>query len=78
MTNTTPDLTIPGPALAELRVQLDALNKVLAELAGRVTDPESETAGLLRVALDNAQEIAETLEGVPGNREEAGKTHAVE
>jgi len=28
MTNTTPDLTIPGPTLAELRVRMDTLNKV--------------------------------------------------
>ena len=78
MTDTTPDLTIPGPAVVELRVRLKALNKILAELVGRSAPAASEVAGLLRVALDHALAIAETLEGVPGNREEAGKTHAVE
>ena len=36
MTHPTPSLTIPGPAVAELRVRVDVLNKVLAELVGRV------------------------------------------
>jgi hypothetical protein len=36
VTHPTPSLTIPGPAVAELRVRVDVLNKVLAELVGRV------------------------------------------
>jgi hypothetical protein len=35
MTDTTPDLTLLGPAFTELRVRVNILNKVLAELVGR-------------------------------------------
>jgi hypothetical protein len=35
MTATTPDLTIPGPTVAEQRVSVDVLNKVLDEIVGR-------------------------------------------
>ena len=58
MTDTAPDLTIPGPTVAELRVRVDILNKVLAELVGRTAPAESETAGLLRVAWEHGQSIA--------------------
>ena len=34
MTNTTPHLTIPCPAAAELRVRVDILKKVLTWLVG--------------------------------------------
>ncbi len=34
MTDTRPDLTIPGPTVAELRVRVDILNKVLADPRG--------------------------------------------
>ena len=44
-TDTTPDLTIPCPAVAELRVRVDMLNKVLAELVGRTALADSEMAG---------------------------------
>ncbi len=63
MTDTTPNLTIPGPAVAELRVRVDPLNKVLAELVGRITSPDSETAGVLRVAWEHGQAVAETVGG---------------
>jgi len=61
MTDTTPSLTITGPAVTELRVRVDVLNKVLTELVGRTTRPDSEEAGLLRVARDHAQAIKEAL-----------------
>jgi len=61
MTDTTPDLTIPGLTVAELRVRLDVLNKVLAELVGRIAPAESELAGLLRIAWEHARAIKETL-----------------
>ena len=61
MTDRTPDLAIPGLNVAELRVRLDVLNKILTDLVGRTTRPDSEEAGLLRIALDHAQAIAETL-----------------
>ena len=61
MTDATPDLTLPGPAVAELPVRVDILNKVLAELVGRITPGGSETAGLLRVALEHGQTIADAL-----------------
>ena len=61
MTDRTPDLTIPGLTVAELRVRLDVLNKVLSELVGRITRPDSEKAGRLRIALEHGQAIAETL-----------------
>jgi len=64
MTDRTPDLTIPGLTVAELRVRLDVLNKVLTELVGRTTRPDSEKAGLLQIALEHAQAIAETV-GTP-------------
>jgi hypothetical protein len=38
-TQTTTDLTIPGPAIVELRFRLDALNKILADLVGRIRNP---------------------------------------
>ena len=63
MTDTTPNLTIPGPAVAERRVRVDVLNKVLTELVSRIRKPESESAGLLWIALENGQAIAETIEG---------------
>ena len=65
MTDRTPDLTIPGLTVAELRVRLDVLNKVLTELVGRTNRPDSEEAGLLRIALEHAQAIAEIV-GTPG------------
>ncbi len=34
MTETTPDLTLPGPEVAELRVRMDVLNNVLADPKG--------------------------------------------
>ena len=61
MTDRTPDLTIPGLTVAELRVRLDVLNKVLTELVSRTVRSESEEAGLLRIALDHARAIEETL-----------------
>ena len=64
MTDRTPDLTIPGLTVAELRVRLDVLNKVLTELVGRTARSESEEAGLLRIALEHAQAIEETV-GTP-------------
>ena len=38
-TQTTTDLTIPGPAIVELRFRLDTLNKILADLVGRIRNP---------------------------------------
>ena len=35
----TPDLNLPGPAIVELRFRLDALNKILADLVGRIRNP---------------------------------------
>jgi len=64
MTDRTPDLTIPGLTVAELRVRLDVLNKVPTELVGRTTRLDSEETGLLRIALEHAQAIAETV-GTP-------------
>ena len=64
MTDRTPDLTIPGLTVAELRVRLDVLNKVLTELESRTVRADSEEAGLLRIALEHAQAIAETA-GTP-------------
>jgi len=66
MPDTTPDLTIPGPTVAVLRVRVDILNKVLADLVGCTAPAESETAGLLRLAWEHGQAIAETLEGAAG------------
>jgi hypothetical protein len=60
---TTPDLTLSGPTVAELRVRVDVLNKVLSELVGRTAPADSDLAGLLRVALDHARAIAEVIEG---------------
>ena len=60
MTDRTPDLTIPGLTVAELRVRLDVVNNILTELVGRTVPVESEEAGLLRIALEHAQAIAET------------------
>jgi hypothetical protein len=65
MTDRTPDLTIPGLTVAELRVRLDVLNKVLTELVGRITPADSEEAGLLWIAMEHVQAIAETV-GTPG------------
>ena len=65
MTDRTPDLTIPGLTVAELRVRLDVLNKVLTELVSRTARADSEEAGLLRIALEHGQAIAETV-GTPG------------
>ena len=64
MTDRTPDLNIPGITVAELRVRLDVLKKVLIELVGRTVPAESEEAGLLRIAVEHAQAIAETV-GIP-------------
>ncbi len=64
MTDRTPDLTIPGLTVAELRVRLDVLNKVLIELISRTVRADSEEAGLLRIALEHARAIAETV-GTP-------------
>lgn len=50
MTDRTPDLTIPGLTVAELRVRLDVLNKVLTELVGRTAPADSEIAGKVRLA----------------------------
>ena len=36
MTDTTPDLTIPGLAVIDLRVRVDNINKILTELVGRI------------------------------------------
>jgi hypothetical protein len=66
MTDRTPDLTLPGLTVAELRVRLDVLNKVLTELVSCNARAESEEAGLLRIALENGQAIAETVEGAVG------------
>ena len=68
MTDRTPDLTIPGLTVAELRVRLDVLNKVLTELVGRTTRPDSEEAGLLRIALEHAQAIVKIIEGARGDQ----------
>ena len=57
------DLTIPASAVVELRVRLDNLNKILSELVSRIRHPESESAGLLRIALENGQAIAGAIEG---------------
>jgi hypothetical protein len=64
MTDRTPDLTISGLTVAELRVRLDVLNKVLTELVSRTVRADSEEAGLLRIALEHARAIAETV-GTP-------------
>ncbi len=50
----------------DLRTRVTVLNKLLTELVRRIRHPESETAGLLRIALENDQAIAETIEGVAG------------
>ena len=63
MTDRTPDLTIPGLTVAELRVRVDVLNKVLTELVGRTVRADSEEAGLLQIALEHGRAIAETIEG---------------
>jgi len=47
-------------------VRVDILNKVLADLVGRTAPAKSETAGLLRLAWEHGQAIAETLEGEAG------------
>ena len=65
MPDKTPQITITGPAVTELRVRLDVLNKVLTELVDRTVRADSEEAGLLRIALEHAQAIAETV-GTPG------------
>ena len=44
MTDTIPDLTIPGHSVAELRVRVDVLNKVLADLVDRTVPADSESA----------------------------------
>ena len=64
MADTKPDLTLPGLTVAELRVRLDVLNKILTELVDRITPADSEEAGLLRIALEHAQAIEETV-GTP-------------
>ena len=61
MTDRTPGLTIPGPTVAELRVRLDVLNRVLTELVDRTVPVDSEEAGLLRIALEHVQVIAEIV-----------------
>ena len=63
MTDKTPDLTIPGPAVAELGVRVGILNKVLTGLVGRTAPADSEMAGLLRLGWEHGQAIAETVEG---------------
>jgi len=67
MTDTTPGPTIPGLTVAELRVRLDVLNKVLAELVGRTARPDSEEAGLLRIALEHTRAMAETIASTEGS-----------
>ena len=57
------DLSIPAPAVVELRVRLDNLNKILTELVSRIRKPESESAGFLRIALENGQAIGKAIEG---------------
>jgi len=47
-------------------VRVGILNKVLAELVGRTAPAESETAGLLRLAWEHGQAIAETVGGAAG------------
>ena len=42
---------------------MDILNKVIAELVGRTAPADSEVAGLLRIAWELRQAIAETIEG---------------
>ena len=68
MTDRTPDLTIPGLTVAELRVRLDVLNKVLTELVGRTVRADSETAGLLRIAWEHGQAIAEAFWGATSDQ----------
>ena len=65
MTDTIPDLTIPGHSVAELRVRVDVLNKVLADLVDRTVPADSEVAGLLRIAWEHGQAIAEAIEAAP-------------
>ena len=52
-------------------MRVDVLNKVLAELVGRTAPAESETAGLLGLALVHPQAIAEVGPSEVG-REEVG------
>jgi hypothetical protein len=59
MTDPTPDLTFPGSTVAELRVRVEVLNKVLTELVGRTVPADSELAGFLRVALDQGRAIGD-------------------
>ena len=40
----------PGLTIAELRVRLDVLNRILTELVDRTVRADSEEAGLLRIA----------------------------
>ena len=62
MTTKPTDLTIPASSVVELRVRLDNLNEILTELVRRIRHPESESAGLLRIALENGQAIGGTIE----------------
>jgi len=64
MTTETPSaLTVPASEVVELHMRLDNLNKILTEPVSRITHPESKTAGPLRIALENGQAIAKTVEG---------------
>ncbi len=45
---------------------VDILNKVIAEVVGRTAPSDSEMVGLLRVAWDHGQAIAETVGGAEG------------
>ena len=65
MTDVKPQLTITGPAVTELRVRVEVLNKVLVELVGRTIPADSEVAGLLRIAFEHGQAISEIV-GTPG------------
>jgi hypothetical protein len=61
MTNMPPDLTIPGLAVVELRVRVDNINKILTELVSRIKPAGSETAGFVRIALEDGQAIVEPI-----------------
>lgn len=44
-------------------MRLDNPNKILTELVSRIRKPESESAGFLRIALENGQAIGKAIEG---------------
>ncbi len=66
------DLSIPASAVVELRIRLDNLNAILTELVSRIRKPDSESAWLLRIALENGQAIAGTIEGAVGSCDQEG------